>query len=203
MPGHVLVLNVDYTPHKVISWRAAMEKVVVGKMDLLEAYEGHFIRSPSVTYPYPAVVRMNGKFVRRTVKLNRANLLARDVYMCQYCGLQPRKKSGEPRTDVLTMDHVVPRAQSVDGFVVLPWNSRRVRVTSWENILVACDQCNWSKGARTPRQAGITMRKVPTRPSALDLNYMVKIRHKIPEEWKMWLPEDSPWRNYWDAELKD
>ncbi len=197
----VLVLNVDYTPLEVISWRDAIEKIIMGKVELVEAYVGRFIRSPSTQFPFPAVVRVS-KYVRRRVRLSRKNIISRDAYTCQYCGCRPRKKSGVPRLESLTIDHVVPRAQAQKGWVTLPWSGNRVRVTSWENVLTACAPCNSNKANRTPRQAGVKMRKRPKPPSTLDLAWMSIFKHEVPPEWKDYLPLNSPWRDYWDAELE-
>lgn len=197
----VLVLNVDYTPLEVISWRDAIEKIVMGKVELVEAYVDRFIRSPSVAFPFPAVVRVM-KYVRRRVRLSRRNILSRDAFTCQYCGARPRGPSGAPRVEALTIDHVVPRSRSQKGWVTLPWSGIRARVTSWENVLTACSPCNSAKANRTPREARMTMRKRPRAPSTMDLAWMSIFRFDIPSEWQDYLPANSPWRDYWDAELE-
>lgn len=197
----VLVLNIDYSPLEVISWRDAIEKLFLGKVEVVEAYAGRFIRSPSVAVPFPAVVRLVGRYVRRKTRLSRAHVLARDGYICQYCGLRPRKSNGAPRLEALTIDHVVPRHQSRGGWVVLPWNGERVRVTSWENVLTACGPCNHSKANRTPQQAGLAMAKRPRAPNPMDVAWMSIIQYKVQDEWQDYLPIDSPWRGYWDDEL--
>lgn len=201
MSSDVLVLNIDYTPLEVISWRAAIEKLFMGKIEVVERYADRFIRSPSVQFPFPAVVRLITGYARRKVKLSRKHILERDGFTCQYCGLRPRKASGTPHIEVLTIDHVVPRAHSQGGWVTLPWTGELVRVTSWENLLTACERCNGDKADRTPAQAGLTMRKRPRAPSPMDLARMNILRYEIPEEWKDYLPADSPWRDYWDGEL--
>lgn len=199
----VLVLNVDFSPLQVISWSVAMEKLVLGKVEVLVEYAGRVIRSAHQTFPFPAVVRLTGKFVKRRVRLSRSHVLARDAYTCCYCGARPRRPGGAPRLDELTLDHVVPRAQAREGWVVLPWSRERVRVSSWENFLTACKTCNADKADRTPAEARMTMRKIPTAPTPAELAWMSIFQYKIPEEWTFYLPEDSPWKGYWDAELVD
>ena len=54
-----------------------------------------------------------------------------------------------PRSD-LNLDHVVPRAQGGR--------------TTWENVVCCCIDCNLSKGARTPVQAGLKLLKTPVAP---------------------------------------
>lgn len=202
MNAAVLVLNTDYTPLQVISWRDAIEKMLQGKVELVQAYSARFIRTVSETFAFPAVVRLTGRYVRRRIRLSRKNIIARDAYTCQYCGKQPRKASGAPSLEDLTIDHVVPRAQAREGWVVLPWSGARVRVTSWENVLTACGPCNRIKADRTPKAAGLTMRKTPAPPGTSELAWMSIFQHKIPDEWNFYLG-DSPWRDYWNVELAD
>jgi len=185
---HTLVLNADYSLLEVISWKKAIEKIISGKVELLEAYAGRFVRSPSVQFPLPAVVRLVGKFVRRRVRLSRRNVLARDNYTCQYCGARPRKDSGGPLMEALTIDHVVPRAHALKGHVTLPWSGAHVRVTSWENLLTSCAPCNSAKGARTPGQVGFTMARLPRAPNTRDIAWMGVARYCAPDEWAYWLP---------------
>ena len=101
----------------------------------------------------------------------RFNLFLRDEFSCQYCGAR-----GE-----MTFDHVVPR-------------SRGGR-TTWENVVAACGKCNLRKGNLTPRQAGMTLNRLPQRPTSSELQNKGR---KFPpnhlhESWMDFL--------YWDAEL--
>lgn len=204
MNKNVLVLNVDYTPLEVIDWEEAILKMVQGKVELVEQYADQFIRSAYETWPFPAVVRRVGKYVQRKIRLSRKNILLRDGYTCQYCGTQPRKASGGLDIAELTLDHVVPRAQSKNGLVKLPWNNGAVeKVTSWENVVTACRSCNWKKADRTPSEAKMQFARAPRAPSVVDITRMAVIQYAIPEEWKIWLPEDpgNPWADYWTVEL--
>ena len=47
----------------------------------------------------------------------------------------------------------------------------------------------------------MAMRRTPAPPNTLDVAWMALFAYEIPEEWKFYLPEKSPWREYWDAEL--
>lgn len=202
MSTSVLLLNVDYTPLEVISWRRAVEKLLSGRVQLVEQYEGREIRSPSIRLAFPAVVRLLGQYVKRRIRLTRRNILARDTFTCQYCGTRPRRPAGGPRLEDLTIDHVVPRAHAQGGWVTLPWSGRRVRITSWENVLTACERCNSAKADRTPDQAGLAMRKRPRPPSTVDIAWMSIVSCDIPDEWRLYLPPGSPWADYWDVELE-
>jgi len=203
VPTAVLVLNIDFTPLNVISWRGAMEKLLSGKVQLVQDYAGRTLSSATESFPYPAVVRVISRYVKRKVRLNRQNVLARDDYTCQYCGAKPRNKSGKPRLEDLTIDHVIPRAQAKDGHVKVPGVKRKCRVTSWRNLATACYGCNSTKGPQTPRQAGMKLLKKPWVPTTVDVARMTIFKYRIPDEWSFYLPEGSPWRSYWTAELID
>lgn len=187
----VLLLNADYTPVRILNWERAVCLLLDGKVLLLAEYPDRVIRSPARTLPWPAVVRLKGYAQPlHRVRFNRSNLLARDGYCCQYCGHAPRARDGRPIPSLLTLDHVVPRAQSYSGLVVLPWNGRRVTVTCWENVVASCRDCNRQKAARTPEQAGMRLLALPKRPSAWDAVRIAFGRARIPAEWHEWLPDE-------------
>ena len=77
---------------------------------------------------------------RRSTHAVRRVVLARDAYLCQYCGRGSR---------ALTVDHVMPRSRGGD--------------TSWENVVAACVPCNRRKGARLPQEAGMRLMHRPLR----------------------------------------
>ncbi len=102
----------------------------------------------------------------------RFNLFLRDEFACQYCG-----SKGE-----MTFDHVLPR-------------SRGGR-TVWENVVAACGRCNLRKANLTVRQAGMTLNRLPQRPTSSELQNKGR---KFPpnhlhDSWMDFL--------YWDAELE-
>ncbi len=76
------------------------------------------------------------------VSFSRRNIFKRDHWACQYCGRQPG-------SDELTIDHVVPRSHG--------------GTSTWENCVLACMDCNRRKADRTPREAGMRLRKAPIR----------------------------------------
>lgn len=81
---------------------------------------------------------------RREVRFSRHNIFIRDGNTCQYCG------NRKPRQE-LNLDHVLPRS--------------RGGLTTWENIVCACLDCNRRKGGRSPVEAGMRLRRRPRRPS--------------------------------------
>ena len=139
----VLVLNASYEPLHIASAKRAITLVQYGVAEVLEESEDT-VRSPSTVMWIPSVIRLR-RYVRRPrahpVPFNRRNVLRRDFYTCQYCG---------SRND-LTLDHVTPRSRG----------GRH----AWENVVVACRECNQRKGSRTPEEAGLTLRTRPRVPT--------------------------------------
>ena len=198
----MLVLNADWTPLRVVPWERAVSLLLEDKVSLVEAYAGRFIRSATFGVPHPAVVVLRRyQSFRNRVRFNRQNVLARDSYACQYCGVRPVRQSGRPDSTELTLDHVVPRARSVNGRVPLS-DGGTVAVTCWDNVVTACVACNAKKADRTPTEARMPLRIRPRSPSGLDLLWMALLQVEVPDEWRDWLPEGSPWRDYWTAELE-
>lgn len=171
-----LVLDQGYQPHRVISWKRAVTMLFAGKVEVVEEYDED-IRSVSITIKMPSVVRMLRKIRgrKRAIKFSRMNVATRDKFTCQYCGDRLPLRQ-------LTYDHVLPRAQGGK--------------TTWENIVMACYGCNESKGARTPRQASMRLRKTPVRPKWLPvIAFRIDPACSVPEAWANWL--------YWHGALEE
>lgn len=138
----VLVLNQNYQPLNVCNTRRAIVMVVVGKAEVLENSRG-VIRSPSIVFPRPSVIKLT-YLIRRPrlrAKLTRKEVFRRDNYTCQYCGTQTRD---------LTLDHVVPR--------------HRGGRHDWENLVSACRVCNRRKGGKTLEEAHMRLIRRPYEP---------------------------------------
>jgi 5-methylcytosine-specific restriction endonuclease McrA len=104
-----------------------------------------FIATAHARLRAPEVVVLTNydRVPNRTVPFSRRNVFKRDRSTCQYCGRRPA-------ADDLTIDHVVPRAQG--------------GLSTWENCVLACVDCNSRKANRTPEQAHMPLKKRPTRP---------------------------------------
>lgn len=199
----VLVLNADYTPMRVVPWQRAIGLLLDNKATLVHAYANRLIRSATQALPHPAVVAMHRYNAFRTqVRFNRANVLARDGYACQYCGVRPALSSGRPDLRELTIDHVVPRSRA-NAHRRVRVAGRWVPVTCWVNVATACVGCNGAKGARTPQEARMPLRRSPRAPSAIDLVWMALFSVNVPDEWRAFLPDPPHWNGYWTAELDD
>lgn len=165
--GSVLVLNATYEPLNVISVRRALVLLLKDKAELVEATEQR-IRSARMSFPAPSVIRLV-YYVRipRPVRipLSRHTIMLRDGFTCQYCGASP------PRAQ-LTIDHVVPKVRGGGS--------------AWDNLVCACKRCNQIKGARTPREAGMTLRTEPTEPRYLAMVMLDQASR--PESWQPYIP---------------
>ncbi|MBX3076353.1 HNH endonuclease [Candidatus Obscuribacterales bacterium] len=135
----VLVLNASYEPLNICTWRRAVVLLLKGKAEQIE-HNGKVIYMDT---PLPTVIRLRHyvKIPYKEISLSRRNILHRDNYTCQYCGVR--------RPD-LTIDHIIPRS--------------RGGIDSWDNVAAACLKCNVKKGDRTPKEAGMLLRIVPRRP---------------------------------------
>lgn len=96
------------------------------------------IRIPSVL-----LLKHFDRIPSKEVKFSRQSLFERDGYTCQYCGQTYHPKD-------LNMDHVIPKHMGGK--------------TTWENIVTSCIRCNSRKADRLPHQAGMFLRKKPSRP---------------------------------------
>lgn len=135
----VLVLNASYEPLNVCNWRRAVVLVFKGKAEQVE-------HNGKVIYPnfhIPTVIRLR-KYITvpyKEIPLTRKNLMYRDHYSCQYCGIKSTN---------LTIDHVTPRSKG--------------GADTWDNVVACCQRCNVKKGNRTPKEAGTKLLKQPRIP---------------------------------------
>lgn len=177
MNAQTLVLNASFEPLSIVRWERAITLWYQGKAEILSEHEGD-VRAVSFTFKLPSVIRLlrfvRGRGKRESVPFTRANIYRRDGFTCQYC-------VKEFASEDLTFDHVIPAAAG---------GSR-----SWENIVTACVPCNRRKGARTPEEAGLTLRRAPRKPHASPL-YRVSlgIRH-TPAAWRDFL--------YWNVAIEE
>ena len=138
--GRASVVHSDESGHRVFS---ATEWVAHSLA--VPPPEAQAIRSPCIVLRMPRVLLLGAydRVPRREIRFSRRNVYLRDGHQCQYCGRGFREEE-------LNLDHVVPR--DVGG------------KTSWENIVTACVRCNSRKANRLPEQAGMTLRRPPTKP---------------------------------------
>ena len=134
-----------------------------------------FIRTQRLVLRVPevAVLTSYDRIPTNAVTFSRRNVFKRDRFTCQYCGRQPGSEE-------LTIDHVIPRA--LGG------------LSTWENCVLACIDCNRIKADRTPDQAGMVLRRKPVRPQWKPLYAPSGVRIA---SWSKFLSEA-----YWNVELE-
>lgn len=193
---HVLVLNRYYQPVRVTDVRRALVMLYVGVARALDHQFRQFdfhswaelgaqlgddtvsTVSRRILVPRVLVLQAYARVPVGRIRFSRHNIFVRDEHTCQYCGRDlPRKQ--------LNLDHVVPRSQGGK--------------TNWENVVASCIPCNVKKGGRTPRQAGMVLRRAPQRPRWVDIVRPPSMRGHYRE----WLPFLDPVNaSYWNSELE-
>jgi len=144
-----LILNLDFTPMSVVSWRRGVVLSLNNKnLRVLEYYD-LTVGCEYDIFEVPAVM-LYQKFVkppkRRTI--SKHYVLLRDKMTCQYCA----KKLDELTSSV---DHVIP----VSRF------STKVEANTWDNLVACCKSCNTKKRNRTPQEARMSLVREPRQPS--------------------------------------
>lgn len=166
----VLVLNASFEPLNVVSVRRAVILLLKDKAELVEAVEA-VLRAEHVSVRTPSVIRLVSYVripYRMRIPVSRRGVLARDRFMCQYCGLTPGRNA-------LTIDHVVPRSRG---------GPKR-----WENLVAACARCNRRKGGRSPDEAGMKLLAMPHSPRYVALAF---VSHDGgPDGWRKYLHPGS------------
>lgn len=138
----VLVLNADYTPLNVTSYKRGFVLVDKGKAEVVKS-DDNPIMSGYKTHIRPLIIRLF-KYITyhtRGLRANRNRIYRRDGHECVYCG----------STNQLTLDHVIPRSRGGEN--------------TWTNLVTCCFKCNLKKGDRTPEEARMKMKHQPFAPS--------------------------------------
>src|SRR5215470_9345926 len=93
----VLVLNYTFEPLHFTNARRAITLLLAGKAEAVEA-SPRVVRSPSVTFALPAVIRL-AMYIRKPfldrVAFNKKNILRRDGYTCLRCNLRKGNRLAE------------------------------------------------------------------------------------------------------------
>ena len=196
LDGQVLVLNKSWVAVHIASARRALSLLYQGMARAVHpldyslydfddwcqlsraAQNGRFVHTVSFRIRVPEVILLKGfnDFIRHEIRFSRRNIFERDRNTCQYCG---RRMA---RSDI-TVDHVIPRS--------------RGGIDSWENLVLACMECNVRKGNRTPDEARMPLIKKPSKPT-----WLPQLGMRIPSS------QLSSWQRfvdtaYWDVELRE
>ena len=173
-----LVLNSDFSPLGIISWRRAIVLSILNEEDstkgvsIIETYRDDFIQSTGDRkVPIPAIVRTPNYVRQKRSKLSfsRQNIFLRDKLTCSYCGERYP-------IDKLTYDHVIPRTE---------WKRKKMSGTStnWRNIVTCCRRCNLRKGQKTLKEAGMKLLRQPIEPNPHQFIVGISLLRHTPKEW--------------------
>lgn len=195
----VLVLNSNFFAIQITSWQRALQLVVLDRATVVdEQYRTYkfedwcelsrmisehpsgFIHTSSIKIAIPEVIalRFYDRVPFREVKFTRRNIYEHYGYKCCYCG----KKFP---TDMLNLDHVVPRS--------------RGGKTEWKNVVTSCITCNLKKGSSLPHEAGMKLLIEPNRPSITPgLNFFLRSTLKVKSSWQKFIDNI-----YWNIELEN
>lgn len=184
-----LLLNADYTPISIISWKRAIMWSIKyidspeNKIEIVDFYNNDFIQcSHDKKIPVPSVAKTTKyfRFNNQKAVFSRKNIFLRDNYTCQYCGTKYPIQE-------LTYDHIIPKS-------VFRRLNTPLSATTWTNITTACLRCNRKKGNRTPKEASMTLLSLPIQPKQNNrylsiIHHLSKIKEEdIPGTWQIYLP---------------
>ena len=168
MNAEVLVLNATSERLNITTMKKAMLMVHKGKAELEKAYDFD-IRSGEREQAAPSIIKMLYYVAVRPksgrVSMTKKNVLMRDNYICQYCNKKIKKQA--------TVDHVIPKN---------PKNPNAEKGTSnWKNLVACCQRCNQRKKNRTPKEAGMPLKRQPYEPNVIEWDSIKN--NTRPEEW--------------------
>lgn len=170
----VLLLGADFTPLAVIGERRAFGLVQAEKAEPVPGEPEFQLQSPSRVFSLPTVIRLR-YYVRvpqRQAHWSKPNVLRRDKYICQFCGVKLTEESA-------TVDHVVSLAEC---------RKNRVKPNTWGNTVCSCRKCQKRKGDRSMAEAGMKFFNPQFEPKAPRVNYLVLlIANSTHGEWKKYV----------------
>ncbi|MFJ8044180.1 HNH endonuclease [Kitasatospora sp. NPDC096147] len=164
---NTLVLNASYEPLTTVSLKRAVVLVLQDKAVVEHAHPLGMVRGSGVSVPVPRVIRLQ-RYVRvpfrQRAPWSRRGVLARDQFLCAYCGRR-----------ATTVDHLQPKS--------------RGGADSWMNTVAACPEDNQRKADRTPEQAGMKLLRQPFEPTPeATLMLALGLRGSDMAELAPWLP---------------
>lgn len=156
MSPRILALDAAGAPHRWLNVREAAHYYATG-MVAWTAGQNEFVlrggtqrstgKRSQITASSIIAIKGRNFMVRNfdhVPALTKEMLLARDRYLCAYCG------QCYPFTQ-LDLEHIVP--------------SSKGGADSWMNLVAACKACNNRKANRTPEAAGMKLHYVPYVPN--------------------------------------
>jgi 5-methylcytosine-specific restriction endonuclease McrA len=154
MDSSCILLNGDYSYLCQVDWKKALCLAFSDKAKVLK-YSDRVVQGVERVFRVPAVlvlIKVVRSVYRNRVPFTKKNVLIRDRHVCVYCGR---------REKVLTIDHIIPVS--------------RGGKSDFDNCVACCRTCNNHKGARTPHEAGMHLRRRPYQPT---ISEFIRIRLK-------------------------
>lgn len=139
---NVLVLNYDFTPLNVTSFKRGFILVNKGKAEIIKS-DSNPIVTEVKKYVRPLIIRLLNyiNFYKKILPPTRNRIYKRDNHECVYCGSKKQ----------LTLDHVIPKSRGGSN--------------NWENLVTSCFKCNSKKSNMTPDEAKMKLRYKPFVPN--------------------------------------
>ncbi len=192
----VLVLNKSYLPVHVTTVRRAftllyegIARVVDKQFSIYDFHDWSQLKAEygddvvgivhrMIRVPRVIVLVAYDRIPKKHVRFSRLNIFGRDRNTCQYCGKRFSKTE-------LNIDHVVPR--SLGG------------LSTWDNVVCSCFECNKRKGGMSPEQAGMKLIRRPRKPEWTPYATF-NFKHPVYKEWAPFLNIVDA--SYWNVELE-
>jgi 5-methylcytosine-specific restriction endonuclease McrA len=150
MNVNTVLLNSDYSPLGIISWKKAMKLICKKKVDVIK-YSEIVISNFEKTFvtKIPLIIKLV-KLIRTLwrvrVPFSKRTVIIRDNFVCAYCGVRVLKG--------LTIDHVIPKSKGGKS--------------TFENTVSCCFDCNNKKDNRTPSEAKMYLKFKPYTPTIME-----------------------------------
>jgi len=167
----VLLISNDYGAINFIKINKALNLIYKGKVDVIEVWEGEFLTSEKLSWPYPAVVKLNyhTKQHFNKVNFNRRSVLQRDNYLCSYCGCELTNNNA-------TIDHIIPASRFNKNL--------SYSVNSFINCCASCKKCNAYKGNKLLSEVNMKLLITPKIPQNHLFLFANSHRFKFHPAWK-------------------
>ncbi len=124
-----------------------------------------YIQSVKKKVKVPDIILLSryNKIPKEAPRLTKKNIFIRDGHRCQYSG----EKINPSNADI---DHVIPKSKGGK--------------TVWTNLVVSSKNINRKKGDRTPEEAGLKLKRKPTKPT----HHLLAVSEEdIPNTWKKFI----------------
>lgn len=168
----VLLLNSNMAAIKTVSLQRAISLISKNRVDVIETDPNRKLRSPSVTWEFPLVLRLRyyANVPKRKQVWSRRGVFNRDGWRCQYCGAELDRESA-------TIDHILPASRC---------KAMGIPSSTWINTCCSCKRCNFRKNSKTPEEAGMRFFFNDFTPKIPRTNYVIASGN-VPTEWKAYL----------------